>query len=650
MKMEEYDKAYKLGKKEYQTRLLNGQLPTLEVLDEILPENANFAEVPLGVVQIPMRQIVGTKTAGRSTAFAANFMPILGNSTEFAAKWQNLSEIQENEGFRDPVKAYEYMNRFYIQEGNKRVSVMKYYGAYSIPGNVIRLIPRRTDELENKIYYEFLDFYRVTGINYIYFSKLGSFVKLQAAVGKSPEDVWTNEEKLTFNSVFFSFEDGFIQNGGDKLALTEGDAFLLFLDLYSYDSIKDKTRSEIMAMVTSCWEEFVLQSKPYQEEIDLKLNPSQHEKPLLDRLLPLNTTQHLKVAFIYMRTPQSSAWSYAHELGRTHISAVFESEIDTFTYENATQENIDEVLEDAIQKGADIIFTTSPVFVQASVKAAIAHPEVKILNCSLNTTHRYIRTYYSRMHEAKFLMGAIAGALSKNDKIAYIADYPIYGTIASINAFALGAKMVNPRIKVHLLWSTLKDFNLEEELLRLHPDCMLGRDMVIPEKGYRDFGLIQMDEEGNTISQAMPLYNWGTFYEKLIRTVMDGTWKYDEDKKESKAINYWWGLSADVVDVVYSTRIPIGTKRLVELLKDAIRSGHFDVFSGVMYSQNGIVQSEPHRTLTPEEIVNMDWLAENVIGSIPTTSELLEHAVPVTIQQGVETRKEAETAGKETST
>ena len=506
MKMEEYEKAYKLGKKEYQSRLLNGKSPTLEVLDEILPDSTSYSEVPLGVVQIPMRQIVGTKTAGRSTAFAANFMPILGTNTEFATKWQNLSEIQEQEGFRDPVKAYEYMNRFYIQEGNKRVSVMKYYGAYSIPGNVIRLIPKRTDELENKIYYEFLDFYRVTGINYIYFSKLGSFAKLQAAVGKGPEDVWTNDEKVTFNSVFFSFQEGFYQNGGDKLALTDGDAFLVFLDLYHYDSIKDKTRSEIMAMTTSCWEEFVLQSKPYQEEIDLKLDPSRHEKPLLDRLLPLNTTQHLKVAFIYMRTPQSSAWTYAHELGRTHISSVFENEIDTFTYENTTQENIDEVLEDAIQKGADIVFTTSPVFVQASVKAAIAHPTVKILNCSLNMTHRYIRTYYSRMHEAKFLMGAIAGALSNNNKIAYVADYPIYGTIASINALALGAKMVNPRVKVHLLWSTLKDFNLDEELLRLHPDCFLGRDMVIPEKGYRDFGLIQIDGEGNTISQALPLY------------------------------------------------------------------------------------------------------------------------------------------------
>ena len=72
------------------------------------------------------------------------------------------------------------------------------------------------------------------------------------------------------------------------------------------------------------------------------------------------------------------------------------------------------------------------------------------ISCSLNTSHRYIRTYYARMHEAKFLMGAIAGAMAENGQLAYIADYPIFGTIANINAFALGAKMVNPRAKVYL--------------------------------------------------------------------------------------------------------------------------------------------------------------------------------------------------------
>ena len=102
-------------------------------------------------------------------------------------------------------------------------------------------------------------------------------------------------------------------------------------------------------------------------------------------------------------------------------------------YENIVPELAEKAIADAIAKGCNMIFTTTPAFVQASVQAAIANPDIRILNCSLNTSHRYIRTYYARMHEAKFLMGAIAGAMSENGRLAYIADYPIFGTIANIN-------------------------------------------------------------------------------------------------------------------------------------------------------------------------------------------------------------------------
>ena len=81
----------------------------------------------------------------------------------------------------------------------------------------------------------------------------------------------------------------------------------------------------------------------------------------------------------------------------------------------------------------------------------------------------------------------------------------------------------------------------------------------------------------------MPLWHWGKFYEQLIRTIMDGTWKYD-DNYETKAINYWWGLSAGVVDVIHSQNLPIGTRRLIRLLKDNITRGEFNPFSGVLYS------------------------------------------------------------------
>ena len=133
----------------------------------------------------------------------------------------------------------------------------------------------------------------------------------------------------------------------------------------------------------------------------------------------------------------------------------------------------------------------------------------------------------------------------------------------------------------------------------------------------------------------MPLLHWGKFYEQLIRAIMDGSWKYDDDSV-NKAINYWWGMSAGVIDVVCSRNLPIGTNRLIELLKTTIMNGEFNPFTGVLYSQEGVVQDDPERSLTPEEIVNIDWLAENVIGHIPTKEELIESAIPVFLQQGIE--------------
>lgn len=120
---------------------------------------------------------------------------------------------------------------------------------------------------------------------------------------------------------------------------------------------------------------------------------------------------------------------------------------------------------------------------------------------------------------------------------------------------------------------------------------------------------------------------------------MEGTWKYDDDPSTTKAINYWWGMSSGVADVICSQNLPIGTKRLVELLKKTICTGEFNPFSGILYSQDGIVQDHPYSTLSPEAIVEMDWLAENVIGSIPKETELKEHTKPVVGQQGLDKAK-----------
>ncbi len=631
MGREDYSKAFKLGKKDYQTRMLRGEKPTLEVLDDIMPEKGAYREMPLGLVQIPIDQIVGTKTVGRSSSFSGNFMPILREESEFAAKWSSLSTSHVEEGIRDPIKAYEYMNKFYVEEGNKRVSVMKFFGVVSVPGNVIRIVPRRTEDKENKLYYEFMDFYQYAPINYVWFSQLGSFAKLQEAAGKAPEEVWTDDELLKFSALYTRFGAEYRARGGNKLKITVGDAFLSFITLYGYDEVDQMTTSELKELMAKSWEEFALLQE--EQEINLKMKPNQEKKPLKGILHSLSSHK-LKLAFIYEKTPGTSAWTYAHELGRLYLEQTFPDEISTVFYENGTQENVDSLIEDAINSGCNLIFTTTPSFVQASVKAAIANKDVRIMNCSLNTSHRYIRTYYSRMHEAKFLMGAIAGAMAENNKLTYIADYPIYGSIANINAFALGAKMINPRAEVHLEWSTMKGIDIDERIRETGSSCISGMDMVIPEEGSRFFGIYHM-EGGHPRSLAMPLYHWGKFYEQLLQTIMDGTWKYDDDPSSTKAINYWWGLAEGTIEIVCSQNLPIGTKRLIELLRATISSELFNPFSGILYSQNGVVSDNPEFSMLPEEIMTMDWLAENVIGSIPKKEELKDKAGAVIKQQGV---------------
>lgn len=623
----EYERALKLGKKE------GTPVPSL---DEILEEKNEqiVGEISLGLIQIPTDRIVGTKTDGRSGALSKSFYPLLEQGTEFAVKWEHLYVAHLDEGIREPIKAYEYMNEFYVLEGNKRVSVLRYCGAVSIPGVVIRLVPKRTNDPEKVVYYEFMEFYALSGVNYIYFTKPGSFARLQRLVGKRPDEMWSDVDKLDFSSVFTSFSAEYEAKKKKGMPVSSSDAFLFFIGVYDYQSVLKMTSSELKEKIEQAWEEFFLLTG--EEPLQLQMTPAAVEpKKSVTKLISnlLGGTRQ-KVAFIHQKTTETSGWTYAHELGRLHLEEVFPDDIYTQSYFMATEDNCEQILQEAIRDGCTIVFTTAPPLLKASLKVAIEHPEIKILNCSLNTSHKHIRTYYARMYEAKFLMGAIAGAMAANDKIGYVADYPIYGMTANINAFALGAKMVNPRAKIYLEWSTMKGINLAERFEERGISVISGLDILPTDVVSRNFGLYCTTDKSFR-NLAMPVWHWGKFYEKMIGSILNGTWKSDETAND-KGLNYWWGMSSEIIEVICSHHLPIGTARLVDLLKQTICAGDFNPFSGILYSQDGAVSIDPDYVMTPEEIIRMDWLAENVVGLIPKMEELADSAKAVVTKSGLD--------------
>ncbi len=615
-----YKDAQKLAQKEFRACVSRGEHPYLPLLDDFLPAERLGGGIHLGLCQIPAELIVGTRTQARANAFARNFMPLLAEGSEFESKWTSLCRSHLEEGIRDPVKVYEFMNRFYVEEGNKRVSVLKFFDAPLISANVIRILPEKNGSGESALYYEFLDYYRCTKLNYPEFSKSGSYMQFLRLMGGAPDAVWTEEERNAFGTVYYYFRLAYEASGGKRLTSTVGDALLAYLRVYGYEALRGKNAAEIKKTVSKVWEEITLQQEA--PTIDVKLTPAaQKQSGLLSKVLPRTEQRPMKVAFVYDKSPEASTWSYGHELGRRHVDRVLQGSIETAAYHVAEQDAF-AVLEQAVADGNTVLFTASPRLLPASLRAAVEHPRVTILNCSLNQSHRYIRAYYARMYEVKFIIGAIAGVLSGGASVGYICDYPIYGQIAGINAFALGVQMVSPHTGVFLEWSSVGGLSAARKRLTEGGVRLISSQDLSRPSEWEHFGLYQMGAAGQ-INLARPVWKWGRYYELLLRRIQDKSLQ-SEYTESSKALNYYWGLSAGVVDLLCSDKLPDGVKRLAATLRDGICGGNCDPFRGPLYAQGGRQIVKAGQALEAEQILSMDWLAENVIGAIPAYEELNE--------------------------
>lgn len=640
-----YKDALKQGQREIKSRKFKGEDTNLPVLEDMISTKSFVSGIDLGLVQIPAELIVGTKTKSRVNAFAPNFMPILDEDTEFADKWERLCQAHINEGIREPIKAYEYLNRFYVEEGNKRVSVLKFFDAVTIVGNVTRIMPEEGNVSEEKIeiYNEFVEFYKYSKINFIEFSKKGSYTDLLKLLGKDAAGEWSDEEKNEFSGVYYYFKKAYLSNGGAKLQSTVGDAMLSYMKVYGYEELKKTETDDIKKNLSRMWEEVALQED--EKPIELKLDPSEEAKPsVLSRVLSPATPAVLKVAFLYDGTPERSGWVHGHEEGRLHIQKVFDGKIETKAFPNAMKDdNPLSVIEQAIDEGYTMIFTTSPRLTQASLRAAVEHPDIVIMNCSLNKSHRYIRTYYTRMYEAKFILGALAGSLTASGQLGYVCDYPIYGQIAGINAFALGAQMTNPRSKVYLEWSATKGAKeATKALLERDIHLISTQDTAkFLEDTRESFGLSYISGDARMLL-ANPVWRWDVYYEEILRRVFNKTMQA-EYEKSNKALNYYWGMSAGVVDIEYSPDLGLASKRLADFLKESIINNICMPFLSPVYTQNGELIGEDEKSLSLEQIINMDYLVDSVEGTIPKYEELSPMGKATVDTAGVEKAQEKET-------
>ena len=623
-----YQSALKQGQREYKNCVHQGSCPNIQSLGA---DKLQLSQVKLGVMDIPLYLVVGSTQDARCNSFSPGFYPLLGSDTEFATKWISLCAYQLSEGIQDPIKCYEYLGRFYVQEGNKRVSVLKSMRSITIQADVIRLMPEQSDDITTQIYLEFLEFYRHSKCWGVHFSDLGGYAKLQAALGFTKDEDWPEDFQRKFRNRYFSFRTSFHRLGGGSLGLTAGDALLRWLEFYDPQDFLSMAEGEYRKTLAAVWKELCLHTE--DEPIAVSLAPANEGEEKKSVMSTLLGKKKLRVAFLFQEDPATSGWTAAHDKGREYLEQTLKDSVSVACHYNVSPQEAEAVINEAVGDGAELIFTTSVGLIDATLRVAVKYPKVRFMNCSIDQPYLNVKAYYCRVYEAKFVTGAIAGALSKTGRIGYVGSYPILGVPASVNAFALGAALTNPDTRIDLRWYCLPgDYmaRFRERGIQLVSD----RD-YISEQPAGPQGLARFGPDGELIQLASPSWHWGEFYVRMVREMLRDPKTIPLAEDASRAINYWWGMSSDVVGVRLAPGLPEGTRALAQILRQGLREGTILPFQRTIRTQDGSMVNDGSRNLTMEEILKMDWLCDRVDGRLPAFDELLPMAKPTVRRLGI---------------
>ena len=627
--MDFYSRARREGLRVYHAAIQANADPYLPVLEDLEPNLSQLSRLSLGILTIPLDRVVGSVSQGRSYAFANGFLPILEGGSEFASKWERLCESVEAEGVNQPITALEYLGYYYVIEGNKRTSVMKFLNATDIEADVTRVYPSKSDDPRIVSYYEYCDFTKETGLYGILFTRPGSYRKLLSLPGVRAGEKWTEDEIASLRKLYHYFSEQYQTQMKEKHVQPCGDAFLIYLIAFGYKEVRDDDLEKTGERIKLMSREFELREGRVNLVMEREQTKPAAAVPLISALF---RPSKVKAAFLFNRSIEDSAWNYWHNLGRLEAEEKLGGKLETAVRIVPSRADFAGEISSLIADGYTAIFATSPVMLNSSIEPALSHPEVKFLCCSLLSNYTNIRTYYIRFYEAKFLLGLAAGILSEDGKIGYIADFPIYGTPAAANAFALGARMVNPQARIYLNWFSATWFNADRPFEDPEIRVVCNRDITAPNHDARDYGLYLRNGE-EIVNMATLIPRWGPFYRMMIERILNGTFTQSESK--DNVTNYWWGLGSHILDVAFSSRFDLYAARTINHFREELRSGAFSPFEGELRDQSGTLRCTADRRLTPAEILCMDYLADNIVGTLPQLDELIESAQPLVRLQGI---------------
>jgi basic membrane protein A len=278
-------------------------------------------------------------------------------------------------------------------------------------------------------------------------------------------------------------------------------------------------------------------------------------------------------------------------------------------------------METFIRNGSKVIFATSFGYMDFVQDVAKRHPDVAFMHCSGFKRADNVGTYFGRMYQARYLSGIVAGETTESNVIGFVAAHPIPEVIRGINAFTLGARSVNPDVKVKVVWlfswfdpgkekeATKALIDSGADVIAMHADTgaapQAAEEAGVYVVGYNN----DMSKYAPTKHLTAPIWDWGKIYTRAAEQLTSGTWQSED---------IWWGLKEGLVDLApFGDAVTAETRADVAIRKKAIVDGEMDVFDGPVKDQSGKIIVPEGETMSDADMLSMNWFVEGVEGEIP---------------------------------
>ena len=339
-----------------------------------------------------------------------------------------------------------------------------------------------------------------------------------------------------------------------------------------------------------------------------------------------DTAAPLKVGFILVGPVNDFGWNYAHDQGRRYLEKALKGKVITSLAENVPENaEVERVMEKMIAQGTKLIFATSYGYLEPSFRVAARHPDVIIMHCGNRSRPQPVKnvsTYWASQYQAAYVVGMVAGRATKKNSIGCIGGHAVPQILLKLNSFALGVHAVNPKAKVHVVWSnSWCDPSVEaeaaESLIDSGVDVLASGDIDSPltvartaEKhhintvSYNCSDLHSIAPKGWLVSAY---FDWGPLYAKVCNSVVNHNWVASDAR---------YGLKDGYVKLTdFGPTVPLAVQKEASDLVKQLADGRVIVFKGPIKDRQGKMRIAPGRSATESELEKIDWVVPWVEGS-----------------------------------